>query len=463
MAMMKISDIKVTDRARKELGDIEELAKSIEKRGLINPICVERSSGELIAGFRRLAACQLLEFDEIEVKYYEDLDPIEKKLLELEENLHKEFTWDEQAQLRVEIHNLHCELKGKKVRGRKTDGWGIEDTAELLNVSPATISQDMALVEGMSYIKDLKKLTSRNQALKALDRFQEMAVLEEIARREREYQEAVENLDAGSDVDTDSDISQIIPAPMPYRIFCGDAVEVLKEKVDDETISLVIFDPPWGIDIDAYKGGISAFKAQYRDDWHYAFGLIFKILEELYRVMQDDTHMYFFCSPTDFSLWRDVLTGDFDYLTSLELLFPNSTKSLPKIEVPWKFHVQSTPLIWLKDGGAFTNTDYNFMSRTEIILFCSKGVGRRLREPSLNVFDIKRTPTTERRHPQEKPVELMQRLIKLSTVENEIVLDPCAGSFSTALAATLLGRRSVSIEKDEKYFGIGVERLKFGG
>jgi site-specific DNA-methyltransferase (adenine-specific) len=63
-------------------------------------------------------------------------------------------------------------------------------------------------------------------------------------------------------------------------------------------------------------------------------------------------------------------------------------------------------------------------------------------------------------HPTEKPVDMLEWLIKTYTNEGDLVLDNTFGSCSTGEACLLNNRRFVGIEKDEKYFNIGVERLK---
>ena len=63
-------------------------------------------------------------------------------------------------------------------------------------------------------------------------------------------------------------------------------------------------------------------------------------------------------------------------------------------------------------------------------------------------------------HPTQKPVALMEYLIKTYTNENETVLDFTAGSFSTGVACVNTGRSFIGIEKDENYFNTGVNRIK---
>ena len=62
-------------------------------------------------------------------------------------------------------------------------------------------------------------------------------------------------------------------------------------------------------------------------------------------------------------------------------------------------------------------------------------------------------------HPTQKPVELMEYLIKTYTNENETVLDFTMGSGSTGVAAKNLNRNFIGIEQDQKYFNIAKNRI----
>lgn len=64
-----------------------------------------------------------------------------------------------------------------------------------------------------------------------------------------------------------------------------------------------------------------------------------------------------------------------------------------------------------------------------------------------------------RTHPTQKPVELMEYLIKTYTNEGMTVLDNCMGSGTTGVACKKTGRHFIGIEKDEKYFEIAVSRV----
>ena len=63
-------------------------------------------------------------------------------------------------------------------------------------------------------------------------------------------------------------------------------------------------------------------------------------------------------------------------------------------------------------------------------------------------------------HPTQKPVALLEYLIKTYTNENELILDFTMGSGSTGVAALNTNRRFIGIELDEKYFNIAKQRIE---
>jgi len=78
----------------------------------------------------------------------------------------------------------------------------------------------------------------------------------------------------------------------------------------------------------------------------------------------------------------------------------------------------------------------------------------------INIIDIGNAKRKGKQHPTQKPVELMEYLIKTYTKENETVLDFTMGSGSTGVACKNTNRNFIGIEKDDKYFEIAQKRIK---
>lgn len=63
-------------------------------------------------------------------------------------------------------------------------------------------------------------------------------------------------------------------------------------------------------------------------------------------------------------------------------------------------------------------------------------------------------------HPTQKPISLLERIIKASSNVGDVVLDPFSGTFTTSYVAKMLGRKSIGIELQEEYVKIGLRRLE---
>ena len=80
-----------------------------------------------------------------------------------------------------------------------------------------------------------------------------------------------------------------------------------------------------------------------------------------------------------------------------------------------------------------------------------------------DVWDINSLPHNAKektKHPSQKPIEIMERMVSICTNDNEIVFDPFMGSGTTGVACMNLGRNFIGIESDDSYFEIAEQRIK---
>src|SRR5438552_13374122 len=122
-----IDDIKIGERVRKDYGNIEEMAASLNRFGQIQPIVID-AEGNLIAGGRRLEAAKQLGWKTISAIRREDLDEVEKRELELEENIRrKDLSWVEEIKALATLYELRQSRYGKPgTRFTQGDGYGVE-------------------------------------------------------------------------------------------------------------------------------------------------------------------------------------------------------------------------------------------------------------------------------------------------------------------------------------------------
>jgi site-specific DNA-methyltransferase (adenine-specific) len=100
-----------------------------------------------------------------------------------------------------------------------------------------------------------------------------------------------------------------------------------------------------------------------------------------------------------------------------------------------------------------------YMQQMEFILLLSKRPARNINDMGSSTL-ISVPNVRNKLHPTQKPILLLEHLIKNSSNEEDVVLDPFMGAGSTAVAAKNLKRKYIGTEIDENYFLISQERLK---
>ena len=220
---------------------------------------------------------------------------------------------------------------------------------------------------------------------------------------------------------------------MTYELLHGDCLELMKD-IPDESIDLVVTDPPYKTTSRGSSGGTGGILKEEINKR----GKVFKHndiefnewLPELYRVLKDTGHAY-------------IMSNN-----------KNLKNMLMEIENVG-FNIYKT-LIWAKNSPI---TNMYYMDSHEYIIFCRKGKAKRINncgtKSVLNVDNPR-----NKVHPTEKPVELMEVLITNSSQEGELVFDPFMGSGSTGVACKNLNRNFIGIELDETYFNIAKERIE---
>ena len=114
--------------------------------------------------------------------------------------------------------------------------------------------------------------------------------------------------------------------------------------------------------------------------------------------------------------------------------------------------------VWEKTNPSPMNGEFLWLSGIELCVY------GKLPKATFNEFcknPVWRYPRgSSKRHPTEKPLQLFEYLIKVSSNEGDLVLDPCLGSGTTALACERLNRRWIGIEINRKYCEIARNRLE---
>ena len=410
------------DRQRKTVKEsaIAELAVSIQAKGQLHPLTVApidrvrfpdappHINYQLIAGYRRLLACALLKLPAVRVELRDNLTQIEQEEIELDENLQREnLTWQEEIKAKARLVALRGELYGDSIR----------DVATHVGESRGELWEDQRLAKAIELLPELANSKNKTQAQNKLRLLQ---------RRETLSKKATE-LQAGT----------ADPALLAYtsKIKLGNALEIVKTWPTG-VFHCVVTDPPYGINLDSGETKKGNPHPQiYSDDTYDIMDLFAQIIPEAFRVLQENTHAYFFFDIKQYARIFRLLTDA-------------------------GFTVDPIPLLWVKPGsGQVNHPDSRWGSGYEACFFCRKGNRALLRQGQSNVLQHDPVPSNRKIHPVEKPVSLLRQLIESSTAPGETVIDFFGGSGSTAEAALQTGRNFLLCEKDAAFHAGILERL----
>ena len=239
-----------------------------------------------------------------------------------------------------------------------------------------------------------------------------------------------------------------------YKLYQGDCLEIM-QQILNESINLICVDLPYGSTELTWDKHIDSTKM-----WE-CFNRILKL---------DGNIVLFSTQP---------------FTTKLI----NSNPSMFRYEIIW---VKSRPT-------GFANANYRPMRKHENILVFTKSStstagnihatynpqgliekrkkikrssrgyqGERANSKDEYISKYTNYPTTiwefasegKTKHPTQKPIPLMEEIIKTFSNENDVVLDCCMGSGSTGVACLNTDRRFIGIEKDKKYFNIAKKRIE---
>lgn len=244
-----------------------------------------------------------------------------------------------------------------------------------------------------------------------------------------------------------------------HKIIHGDALEAL-EKIPDNSVDLIFADPPYNIGKN-FSG--------HKDKW-----------------ATEDDYLDWCYIWIDLCIKKLKSNGSFYVMTATQFM-PFFDIYLRK-----KLNILSR-LVWYYDSSGVQAKNY-YGSMYEPILFCVKdknnytfntndilveaktGAKRKLidyRKTIPTVYNSEKVPGNVwefarvryrmdeyENHPTQKPIALLERIIKASSNVGDLVMDPFSGTFTTCFVAKELNRNSIGIEMQDEYIKIGLRRLQ---
>jgi len=411
---------------RDSVQGLDELALSIKNDGLYNPITVKPTEDnllEVVAGRRRFRAMtQYLGWTSLKKNsHYIVKEGVDALIAQFQENFNREdFTPAEMARLVRDIHEQQTAIHGPAIKGQ-SGGWGLKDTGRIIGRDSAFISRMLSIAENEDEVKDCKSVS---EALEKVDKKKTKDLRSKIQKAQYEKRES------SASPDLEALITQVQPMKAEDYI----------ATIEDESIDLVLTDPPYGIDYSIlYKG--QTYQA-YEDDPEDLFELLQIMIPSYYRALKDGKYCIIWTAFEHYQFVSDLMESA-------------------------GFKVAATPILWVKmnSPGKSLNPHKTLASQAEVAVYGWKGDAELALHGRGNVFPVQVVRSADRIHVAQKPDRLYQDILQIFSYKNDRVLDTFAGSLACLRACFQTGRDFLGCEMSEDYLmeAVNYTRDEFAG
>jgi site-specific DNA-methyltransferase (adenine-specific) len=211
------------------------------------------------------------------------------------------------------------------------------------------------------------------------------------------------------------------------KIYNMDCIEGMKQ-IDDNSIDCIIIDPPYFLPAQHYATR-KQFSRNFSD-----LGILehfFKdIFKEYQRMLKQTGYIYIFCDGQSYPLFYYHL---------------------------YPFCKSVRPLIWDKKVSI---NGYCWRHQHELIIFAEMPKVKPIPSGDGDILRYNAVKVDNRKHPAEKPIELLIKIINKTTKENELVLDTFAGCGVTLIACKRLNRHYLGFELSKEYYDIAIDKIR---
>lgn len=211
---------------------------------------------------------------------------------------------------------------------------------------------------------------------------------------------------------------------MENKIINTDCMDGFKQ-LEDNSVDLILTDIPYN-EVNRKSNGLRNLDKQEADV--ITFDLV-EFLSECKRVCRGS--FYIFCG--------------FTQVSQIDLFFKENK-------------ISDRILVWEKTNPSPMNAKSIFLSSVELCVYGKKPKATFNAFYKSPVFRYK--VARAKRHRTEKNLDLFRELVRISSNEGDIVLDPCIGSGTTAEAAFLERRKYIGFELDKNNYNVSVSRMK---
>ncbi|MGM9850857.1 MAG: DNA methyltransferase [Muribaculaceae bacterium] len=224
-------------------------------------------------------------------------------------------------------------------------------------------------------------------------------------------------------------------------ILHGDSKEIIK-RIPDNSIDFILTDPPYNLGQHSTGNIPLPGRTAMNNDvaeWDMVDFKPEEWADEFIRILKPTGNLFIFTSYNQIGRWYNCLDHKFD---TTNFMIWHKTNPAPKIFKAG--FLNSCEMIFTCWNKKHT---WNFISQAEMHNFVESPICMRPERLSAP------------KHPTQKPVSILRKMIEIASNKNDIIFDPFMGVGSTGVAALELGRRYIGIEIDEEYYRAAKKRV----
>jgi site-specific DNA-methyltransferase (adenine-specific) len=247
-----------------------------------------------------------------------------------------------------------------------------------------------------------------------------------------------------------------------FSLFLGDCLEFLGKSPPDSA-DLIFADPPYNLSNDGFTCHAGRRVSVNKGNWDVSRGIEedftfhLKWIKACRRVLKPAGAIWI--SGTYHSIYAcgyALQLAGYKLLNDIAWFKPNAS---PNLSCRY-FTASHETLLWAKkDERAKHLFHYDLMKSGDWGEDAVKSPGKQMR----SVWSIYTPRPSEKefgKHPTQKPLALLKRIIIACTNEGDLVIDPFAGSSTTGIVAFEAGRRFIGIDNEKKYLDLSIKRFE---
>lgn len=238
-----------------------------------------------------------------------------------------------------------------------------------------------------------------------------------------------------------------------FELILGDSLKELK-KIESKSIDMIFADPPYFLSGDGISCSGGKMVSVNKGDWDKKISIDEKHkfnrkwIKLCYQVLKDDGTIWISGTMHNiYSIGMALEQEGFKIINNITW-----RKLNPPPNISCRFFVHSTEtILWAKKDLKKAKHKFNYDLMKEL------NGGKQ----SKDVWESSLTKPSEKKygkHPTQKPMEILEKIILASTNEGDLILDPFNGSGTTGIVASKLHRRYIGIDLEKEYLDITIKR-----